>query len=72
MFLQNQLVSPPPNLPPGRRKQRLVQLKDTRKAEQQKPETVDAERLEDVLLDEEAEEAKIEEALKEVSTKPKK
>ena len=69
---QNQQLAPPPGYAGrGRRKQALVQLNPQKKS-QQEPETVDAERLEDVLVDQDMDQAKIEEALKEVSRKPKK
>ena len=68
--LQNQRLAPPPDFNPGRRRQRLVQQKDLRKEEQQ-PQTIDAEELEDVIAGKDAEEAKIKEDMKDVSSKPR-
>lgn len=55
----------------GRRKQPLIQQK-SKKGDQLEPETIDAERLEDVLVKEGDAEARLEDALKEVSRKPRK
>ena len=70
--MQNQQLAPPPSFPQGRRKQPLIQQRKRVDGEQPEAETIDAERLEDVLLDEDPGESRLEEALKEVSVKRRK
>ena len=71
-FVQNQQLAPPPNFSQGRRKQPLIQQRKAKDGEQPEAETIDAERLEDVLVDENPEESRLEEALKDVSVKRRK
>lgn len=70
--MQNQQLAPPPKFSQGRRKQPLIQQRKAKDGEQPEAETIDAERLEDILVDEDAGESKLEEALKEVSVKRRK
>lgn len=70
--MQNQDQGPPPDFFTGRRKVPLMTQQRSREEKIQEPETIDAERLEDVLTDQGMSQDKIEEAFKEVSRIPRK